>query len=373
MKADIGVFHRKNKNWQRNITRHEHDEYNFQKFYDTHRVMNAMRRRVGIGAKKFYKYSRMPPSYPKVDLYHHWRALDFGSTPWIVSTSSGLPFGWPSDRYSKGLELLASEACKRIIVTGSCARDWQCSKAKQEPRFARPIMEKVEVLPPAQDLLIPKWEAKPAGQPGPLRLVFVGAGFLRKGGLELLRVVERLRSEGDEIALDVVSSLGSWQGENVTGHTGQARREARRLMREIAKVTWHGRLPNDEVLDIFKQGHIGLLPSYTETYGYTVLEAQASGCPTITTDINAFPDINPDKVGWRIPIDGEDYDFQSEEGRALISDRLEKGLYRRLKRILEDRSVIREKGKAALARIAEEHSPAQHRRRLRAIYDESTS
>jgi glycosyltransferase involved in cell wall biosynthesis len=144
-------------------------------------------------------------------------------------------------------------------------------------------------------------------------------------------------------------------------------------MREIAKVTWHGRLPNDEVLDIFKQGHIGLLPSYTETYGYTVLEAQASGCPTITTDINAFPDINPDKVGWRIPIDGEDYDFQSEEGRALISDRLEKGLYRRLKRILEDRSVIREKGKAALARIAEEHSPAQHRRRLRAIYDESTS
>jgi glycosyltransferase involved in cell wall biosynthesis len=122
------------------------------------------------------------------------------------------------------------------------------------------------------------------------------------------------------------------------------------------------------VLELFRQSHIGLLPSYIEGYGYTVLEAQAGGCPMITTDIKAFPDTNPDEVGWRIQIDGEDYDYETAEGRAHISDRIEKGLARILLQILEDRSQIPEKGTAALDRIEKEHSPEGHRERLREVY-----
>lgn len=364
----VGVFHQENRNWYRNITSHNHEEFTFKKFYDLHRIINATRRRVGKWGKEFYKYSRSPPSYPRVDLYHHWRTLDFGSTPWVVSTSSGLPFGWPFERYREGLELLASDACKRIIVTGQCALDWQRSKAQREPDLAEDVMEKVEILPPAQDLLVSDWDEKPVGQLSPLRLVFVGSMFFRKGGRELLRVVDRLRSEGADIVLDVVSSLKRWPEMN---DAEQDREEVRRLMENISGATWHGRLPNPEVLNLFKRSHIGLLPSYIETYGYTVLEAQACGCPTITTDINAFPDINPDEVGWRIQIDGEDYDFRSEEGRRRISDRIERGLYETLGAILNDRSQVRKRAGAALNRIEEEHSPARHGERLRTIYEEA--
>lgn len=364
----IGVFHGENRNWYRNITRHNHEGFDFKIFYDAHRVLNALRRRFGREAKSFYKYSRTPPSYPKVDLYHHWRSLDFGSTPWVVSTSAGLPFGWPSGRYEEGFELLASEACKRIIVTGQCALDWQRSKVQRKPSLMEEIMGKVEVLPPAQDLLVSSWDEKHVDIEEELRLVFVGGVFFRKGGAELVRVVDQLYSEGADITLDVVSHLGLWHQMN---DAEQDREEARSFIKETPAVTFHGRLPNDEVIELFRRSHIGLLPSYIETYGYTVLEAQACGCPTITTDIKAFPDINPDEVGWRVQVDEEDYDFRSEEGRRRISDRIKQGLYRVLREILNDRPRIREKGMAALRRIKKEHSPAQHGERLRTIYREA--
>lgn len=264
--------------------------------------------------------------------------------------------------------MLASDACKRIVVTGPCALDWQRSKAQREPDLEESIMKKVEVLPPAQDLLVSSWEEKPITQRGPLRLAFVGGVFFRKGGSELLSVINRLISEGANVRLDVVSQLGLWHQMN---ETEQDREEARRRIENVPEITWHGRLPNDEVLKLFTQSHIGLLPSYIETYGYTVLEAQACGCATITTDVKAFPEINPDEVGWRVQVDEEDYDFRSEEGRRRISDRIESGLYRVLGEILEDRSCIREKGRAALNRIKTEHSPARHGERLRKIYREA--
>jgi glycosyltransferase involved in cell wall biosynthesis len=229
-------------------------------------------------------------------------------------------------------------------------------------------MQKVEVLPPAQECLVSSWKNKPIDLDGPLRLIFVGGTFFRKGGWELVQVVRQLRSESASIRLDVVSSVGQW---HQMASEEQDPDEAKRIMEETDAITWHGKLPNSEVLELFRRSHIGLLPSYIETYGYTVLEAQAAGCPTITTDIKAFPDINPDEVGWRIGIDGDDYDFRSEEGRARISERIERGLYRTLKTILDDRSVIRRKGTAALERIAEEHAPARHRTRLREIYWEA--
>jgi glycosyltransferase involved in cell wall biosynthesis len=364
----IGVFHKKNRNWHKNITRHDHERFTFKKFYDTHRIINAVRRRIGKGAKQYYKYSRTPPSYPTVDLYHHWRALDFGSTPWVVSTSSGLPFGWPWERCREGLKLLASEACKRILVTGRCALEWQRRRARREPDLESAVMDKVEILPPPQDLLVSDWKEKPVDLQDPLRLAFVGTQFFLKGGLELIRVVQQLVSEGAAIELDIVSEL---KMSDRTGDTEEDLAEARRIIEECPRITWHGRLPNDRVLELFRQSHIGLLPSYIEGYGYTVLEAQAGGCPMITTDIKAFPDTNPDEVGWRIQIDGEEYDYESPEGQARISKRIEDGLDRILRQLLEDCLQIREKGIAALDRIEKEHSPARHGERLRTIYREA--
>ena len=38
-------------------------------------------------------------------------------------------------------------------------------------------------------------------------------------------------------------------------------------------------LENDQVLELLKRTHVSLLPTYDDTYGFSVLEAQAAGCP----------------------------------------------------------------------------------------------
>lgn len=369
-KKRVGVFHLKNRNWYRNITRHSHDDYEFRRYHDVCRVANAIRRRI-VGGSKFLGHSRIPPSYPLVDLFHHWRLVDFGYTPWIVTSSNGIPFGWPIKWYAKGFDLLASDACKRILLTSNYALDHQRHKlnlAEVSDHVKSTVLGKVEVVPPTQPTLITEWGKQQGDPTNKLRLAFVGGLFFLKGGLEMLRVVQRLVSEGANISLQVVSSLATTAQ---TGDSEEDVQEAYHIMEKCPGITWHGKLPNHEVLNIFRRSHIGLLPSYADAYGYTVLEAQAAGCATITTDIKTFPEINPDSVGWRVGIDGDDYDFRTPEGRALISKRLEHGLYRILTETLEQPYIIQEKGRAAIKRIKNEHDPERHRARLQSIYDQA--
>ena len=267
-----------------------------------------------------------------------------------------------------GLELLASDTCKKILVTGPCAKAWQRRKAQLAPDLENDIMNKVVVIPPAQDVLISEREGKQLSSKGPLKLAMVGSHFFRKGGLELLRAVQRLINEGAHITLDIISSLSTT---HQTGDTEADKDEAHRIIESLSEVTWHGKQPHDVVINVFQESHIGVLPSYIETYGYTVLEAQACGCATITSDVKAFPDINPNLVGWQIKISGDDYDFQTEEGRSLISQRLERGLYRVLAKAQNDPTKVIEKGRAALQRIREYHSPKQHKTRIKSIYDQA--
>lgn len=62
-----------------------------------------------------------------------------------------------------------------------------------------------------------------------------------------------------------------------------------------------------------KQCHIGLLPTFGDTFGFSVLEMQACGCPVITSNNYALPEINNKEIGWICDIQesikkyGEDY------------------------------------------------------------------
>lgn len=51
-----------------------------------------------------------------------------------------------------------------------------------------------------------------------------------------------------------------------------------------------------------KNSHVGLLQTWSDTYGYSVLEFQACACSVITTDLRALPEINNNEVGWLIEL-----------------------------------------------------------------------
>ena len=116
---------------------------------------------------------------------------------------------------------------------------------------------------------------------------------------------------------------------------------------------------------------MSLLPSYHDSYGYSVLESQACGCPAITTDVAALPEINSDAQGWllRMPTNEVgDGPWRQSEGRATMSRLIEEQLEATLEAILRTPEQIRAKGANALQRIRDEHSPETRAALVEAIY-----
>ncbi|WP_241627814.1 glycosyltransferase, partial [Rosenbergiella epipactidis] len=50
------------------------------------------------------------------------------------------------------------------------------------------------------------------------------------------------------------------------------------------------------------KSHIGLLPTWADTYGYSLLEFMAAGCPVISTNVRALTEINSSDRGYIINL-----------------------------------------------------------------------
>ncbi|MGH3627361.1 MAG: glycosyltransferase family 4 protein, partial [Sciscionella sp.] len=59
----------------------------------------------------------------------------------------------------------------------------------------------------------------------------------------------------------------------------------------IAKdVVWVGGVPLEETVHFYRAADVFVYPSFNETFGLPILEAMASGCPVITSNISAMPE-----------------------------------------------------------------------------------
>jgi len=235
------------------------------------------------------------------------------------------------------------------------------------------------VLHPPQRLHVARWEDKGIGLTGDLSFVFVGHLFFMKGGREVLTVFDDLLKAGYPVQLDVVSRLevDTWASRT----TSEDVRWAKDVMAQHPhRIRHHKSLPNAKVMDLFRDAHVALLPSWAETYGYSILEAQACGCPVITTDVGAMPEINGDRTGWVITVPKRDFGegrsfgrsrCNTLEGRSEISATIRSGLRQTILQILSRRELVRERGNEAIARVRRDHDPAKHTEQLKRIYMES--
>jgi glycosyltransferase involved in cell wall biosynthesis len=306
----------------------------------------------------------------RVDLLHLVNTLSCSHTPWVVSFEHYLPRWNPKSQY--GMKLLARPGCRKIIAMSRFARDSQLSLVEPGSRLAAAIQERLCILHPPQSPLVESYDQKPLDS-NSITCTFVGRDFFRKGGKEILDAVARLVSEGAPISLHIVSDLG-W-GDYATRTTKD---EADVALREIQSLAPHVQLyqdvPNDAVLELFRKSHIALLPTYDDTYGFSVLEAQATGTPVISTDVCALPEINSDGVGWMIPLDKDPYGqalLATSGERQKASNIIREGVYRILKEAVSDPAGIRTRGIRALQRIRDDHSPARYAQQLRGVYLEA--
>ena len=326
----------------------------------------------------------------KVDILHFSNGISFGRTPWVSHFETLLPrFSGLMQRYNgkiknpikltpliqRGFAALQSPSCKRIIAWSQSAANIQSDLLTELPFEEREtILKKMVVLHPPQELLVESPLQKQYSSSDPIRFILVGSGFFRKGGLETLKAFEKLvKNEGAPIKLVIVSSL---RLEPYAARETEIERDwAVRFIEENSDwIEYYSSLPNDKTIELIKKCDVGLLPTYADSYGFSVLEAQACGLPVISTDVRALPEINNTDIGWiiRVPKNdlGEALYFTAEE-RERLSQQIQAGLEAIVHNIVADPSVIFEKAVKSIERIREMHDPTAYAQKLRGIYQDA--
>ncbi|OAI28666.1 hypothetical protein A1351_11205 [Methylosinus sp. R-45379] len=152
------------------------------------------------------------------------------------------------------------ETADMILVNSVWARD--CLIAEGVPRgklAIAPLMYRPER--PSAALHYPeRFDAD-----HPLTVLFLGAFSLRKGARTLLEAAAMLR--GEPIRFLVV-------GRDELGAAAQ---------KDYADIRFLGEVPRDETSDFYRKAHVFVLPTHSDGFALTQLEAQAHGLPAIVS------------------------------------------------------------------------------------------
>lgn len=307
------------------------------------------------------------------DVNHFFNSVSFSSRPWLTTFETQVPRYNNNGGFieSKAIRCLSSNACKRIIALSDSAKNIQLEFIKNKyPSSFDSIFEKIEIIHPPQKPIINSYNEKQLNCER-INFTIIGSDFFRKGGLEVLRVFDRLLSKGANICLNVVSSMQI--GDYASRASKDSLDEANAILARNQKfINHHFWMKNEDVLNLLKSTHVALLPTYADTYGYSVLEAQAAGCVTITTDVRALPEINDSSCGFLINVKKDCYGnaiLNSKKDRHELSKSIENQLESYITKILDSPSIIEKMGVQSLNRIIDSHCSEKVAGRLENIYE----
>jgi glycosyltransferase involved in cell wall biosynthesis len=168
---------------------------------------------------------------------------------------------------------------------------WAAASVEREYRTRA-----VEVVPPSSYMV---WADRPPRRPGPLRVVFVGTGWHRKGGDRLLSAWRRTAPRGAELRLvggDIPPSAA-----------------------EVPGVAVLGRLPREVVVEqVLPDADVFAFPTRHDQSSWVLAEAAGAGLPVISTAVGGISELVIDGVtGVLVDGDGASLD---DALHTLLSD-----------------------------------------------------
>lgn len=133
-----------------------------------------------------------------------------------------------------------------------------------------------------------------AGQPGPLRVVFVGSLIARKGLHVLLAALAALPAE--TWSLEVIGDV-----KRDPGYAARIRRQIARLGLQ-ASVSLRGAADDQDVAEAFRRSHVLAVPSAYEGFGIVYLEAMTFGLPVLASTAGGASEVVTEgESGYLIP------------------------------------------------------------------------
>lgn len=158
----------------------------------------------------------------------------------------------------------------------------------------------------------------------PQKLLFVGHVVPTKGVYELVEACKKI----DRIRLCVIGKVQP-----------DVLEEMKRLSDDGDWLEFRGEIPHEEVIQEMLSAQVFVLPTYTEGFPNVILESMACGCPIVTTDVGAIPEMLDIANGFQYGICVKP--CQVEE------------LYQAVKKMLDDKDYARQCGKNAQQRVNE--------------------
>ncbi|CCG86704.1 hypothetical protein EPIR_1339 [Erwinia piriflorinigrans CFBP 5888] len=367
---------------KRNIITDSNNTYVNFRYKNIWLYINALRKKI-LKKNKSFIFQTIPSLIPKdASIIHLFNEVARTNKKWVSTFETEIPRVLPAKGISKlsnpelhsQLQLAAAPQCIALIAISAATRNIELKLLHSFPAVKQAISAKLHVLHPPQPLL--HEEARDHSE-AKITFTFIGSDFYRKGGAEVVLAFSQLVEEGlinaDTVQVNVIGELarrhniahGPFQDDELFY------RRIEKLLAENPVFKHHNSLPNAQFLALLKETQVGLLPTWQDTYGFSVLEMQACGCPVITTNVRALPEINPEQAGWIIkcPLnDTYELNVSSEQEKSDLRQLIISQLKQHITAILHDRDLLNSRSAGSLARIRQEHDPAAFRRQLNTIY-----
>lgn len=190
--------------------------------------------------------------------------------------------------------------------------------------------EKIIVIPSAYESSVSP-EVRNGLRTGPLQVLWLGNVILRKGIHYLVQAAKQLRAA--DVQFQVVGPIG------ITDYAVNQAPE---------NMTFHGPVSRNRVSDFYHDADVFILPTLSDGFGLTQLEAMAHGCPVIAT-----PNCG------RVVVDGEN--------GFVIPPRDPEAIVEVIEWVLRHRNVVSKLSRAAIATVENYSLHAYAERLSRAV------
>ncbi len=327
----------------------------------------------------------------RIDILHFFNYIPITKLKWVVSFETAIPrirenitlhhvrdgaaLPARNEKTAKILKYIVQDNCIALIPLSQCAFDIQVALLSRYPEVEKEIISKMKVVHPPQQLHV----TEKIQYNDKVNFIFVGKDFYRKGGAEIILAFSELFQENminaDQVTVTMIGDTNS-KHNYLHGKFPDDKEFYNALNAKISLMPFlnlHQSLPNKEVITAMLQSDIGLLPTWGDTYGYSVLEMQSCGCPVVTTNVRALPEINNEKAGWLIDLKLNRFGeviIDSAEDKRLVREQIVHSLKKIVIEAVNNREIIAGKAQEAICRIREEHDPVDYKRIIEGIYEQ---
>ncbi|WP_417847618.1 glycosyltransferase family 4 protein [Thalassoglobus sp.] len=263
--------------------------------------------------------------------------------------------------------LFAQENFKKLIFWSNAAKKSMTDYGHVREKW---LLEKTSVVYPAIRK-IPD-ELIYSGNSNQLNFLFSG-DFFRKGGANVIDSFEKAHKQYPEIRIRICCD----EKTDFNTSNQKLKREYLKKIHNCPAITL-GRVSRSEMLnEVLPSTDVYLLPTYTEAFGFAILEAMAFGITVIATNVFAIPEIvEENKTGFLIDISQYNTDkifraYIVNEIPANFHEDVNDQLYKYMIRSIESPLLRKQMGQAGLEVARSKFSFKNRNSKILKIYQDA--